>query len=257
MLESGGSNGAAVEPIARRAVALAPRSAEAHRILAFMLFLQLKFRETWSELETVNALPGALRGDFDDAARYIWMLADLRRPEALERAGELVMRDPLNPRVYDEMGYVLATLRRYAEADQQFLQAMALAPRLSSPRLSHGMMLVQMARLDEAESVLAKLPPEYYGGRVLRAIIAARRGNLRGSNALMGQLRAQYGDGMHFQYAEIYAQRGLKEQAIDELQKAWIIKDSGLTTLKNDFFLDPLRSDPRFQALVKKLDFPS
>jgi hypothetical protein len=50
---------------------------------------------------------------------------------------------------------------------------------------------------------------------------------------------------------------GDKARALDELERAWDIRDSGLLWLKVDPTLDPLRNEPRFKALFNRLDFPS
>ena len=46
------------------------------------------------------------------------------------------------------------------------------------------------------------------------------------------------------------------DQAIAWLQQAVEERDSWLTVLNTWFLYDPLRSDPRFQALLKKMNFP-
>jgi hypothetical protein len=47
------------------------------------------------------------------------------------------------------------------------------------------------------------------------------------------------------------------DRAFAALDRAWEIRDSGLLRLKGDPYMDPLRGDPRFAALMKKLDYPA
>jgi adenylate cyclase len=56
--------------------------------------------------------------------------------------------------------------------------------------------------------------------------------------------------------AGLYARLGDNEQAIAWLEKAYQEHDSGLVYLKMDPRYDPLRSDPRFQDLLRRLHFP-
>jgi tetratricopeptide (TPR) repeat protein len=54
-------------------------------------------------------------------------------------------------------------------------------------------------------------------------------------------------------FAVAYIGIGDKEKAIAWLQKAYQWHSSSLTALKVDPTYDPLRSDPRFQALVRRI----
>jgi len=60
-----------------------------------------------------------------------------------------------------------------------------------------------------------------------------------------------------FQFGKIYAQLGDKDRAFAALDRAWEIRDSDLGGLKTDPFLDPLRPDPRYAALVNRIGFPA
>jgi hypothetical protein len=68
--------------------------------------------------------------------------------------------------------------------------------------------------------------------------------------------RAEFGDRPAYQYAEIYSQRGNTAKALEWLQTAVRVRDPGLGWLKMDPLLDPLRNEPRFQAIETALKFP-
>ncbi|HYN14885.1 MAG TPA: hypothetical protein VES66_03740, partial [Terriglobales bacterium] len=59
-----------------------------------------------------------------------------------------------------------------------------------------------------------------------------------------------------YDIATLYADQGDRDQAFKWLNTAYQERDAGLLGLKTDFLLDPLRSDPRFVELVRKVGLP-
>ena len=57
--------------------------------------------------------------------------------------------------------------------------------------------------------------------------------------------------------AEIYIGLGEKEQALDWLEKAYEERDDWVVWFKCDPIPDGLRSEPRFQELMRRIGFPS
>jgi len=53
----------------------------------------------------------------------------------------------------------------------------------------------------------------------------------------------------------VLAQWGEVDAAVEALQRALQVGDSGLIYSRNDPFLDPLRDDPRFAQLLKAIGF--
>ena len=60
-----------------------------------------------------------------------------------------------------------------------------------------------------------------------------------------------------YEIASMYADLGDKDQAFQWLNTAYQEREEGMLGLKTDFLLDPLRSDPRFAALVRRIDSAS
>jgi hypothetical protein len=74
--------------------------------------------------------------------------------------------------------------------------------------------------------------------------------------ALVAKIMQEGGDAAAYQFAEIYAQRGDRKAALDWLEKAMRLRDPGLVSTKVDPLMDPLRKEPRFQAVMRELQFP-
>jgi tetratricopeptide (TPR) repeat protein len=60
-----------------------------------------------------------------------------------------------------------------------------------------------------------------------------------------------------YEIALVYAGLGEKDEAFSWLEKSYTAHDKGLTYLKIDPCLDPLRSDPRFHDLLRRVGLPS
>ena len=71
------------------------------------------------------------------------------------------------------------------------------------------------------------------------------------------KLKATQGDAAAYQYATIYAQWGNRAMALEWLETALRLRDPGLEFLKTDPLMDPLRQEPRFQAIERELKFPT
>jgi tetratricopeptide (TPR) repeat protein len=81
------------------------------------------------------------------------------------------------------------------------------------------------------------------------------KGALRNSiETLQAQRKTGYSSA--YTIAEAYAELGEKEQSLQWLNTAFQERDEGLEGLNTDFLLDPLRSDPRFAELVRKVRLP-
>ncbi|HBB87997.1 MAG TPA: hypothetical protein DC047_10315 [Blastocatellia bacterium] len=61
---------------------------------------------------------------------------------------------------------------------------------------------------------------------------------------------------INYWVAAVYAALGEKDAAFAELEKAYQSRDWFLPRLKTDSFMDPLRDDPRFKDLVRRLGLP-
>jgi serine/threonine-protein kinase len=245
------------EKSAREAIRVAPGSARAHGVLADILWTQLQLRAGFAEFRRMQKLPGSASSSFNGFDSCVMALSQCRRfDEAMTRAEGLIATDPLNPNSYMTKAMTLAQAVRYSEAEQVLRQAIALGPELTWPRAYHGFVLMQLGRLDQAERVFAAL-----GGSgpwlAWAAVLAERQGKHPEADRLIAVMEKSMGDGAYYQYAEVYAQQGRHDQALAALERSWTIRDPGLTYLQIDPMFDPLRPDPRFQALVKRLDFPT
>jgi serine/threonine-protein kinase len=245
---------AQADAAAQRAVALAPKLGAAHAALASVALSRIDFprllRETKESLALSPQDPDVIALGSRNLA---WLGSG---EEAVRLADEGIAIDPLNGRFYRYKCEALNYLRRYPEAIEAGRKALALAPELRSVHGFIGDALLLSGSAARARAEYQAIGPDspFYGLRL--ALFAARTGDRPGAERRIVQMRQQFGATVSYQFGEIYAQLSNSSQAFAELDNAVRAKDSGLSLLKVDPFLDPIRNDPRYGALLRRLNFP-
>jgi tetratricopeptide (TPR) repeat protein len=241
--------------VARQSISLAPSLPAGHMVLADIFVQQLDIGSAAVEFRKGHSLAG---GDVDDLITYghfLWVLGD--QNEAIDVARQAQASDPLNPRAFSLEGAVLLHAARYSDGIAAYRKALALAPGRLGDRALLAMGLLESGKEDQARAELQKLPPDYIFRLFAEAVMFAHDGKRAESDAAMHRFQQLNGDAANYQYADIHAQRGEKDEAFAALDRAWTFRDPGLALLRSDRFLDPLRGDPRFAALLQKMNFPA
>ena len=240
---------------ARRAASLMPGSGLPAAALSGISSIRLDFASALSGLEQAVA---SNPNDGPLLESVIYQLAALTDgPRPLQLADRAITLNPLSPDAYFLRGFCLYGLRRFGDAIQAFGKALALAPQRTRPRYWIAFCQTLLNRLGEAQAALAGVPAEDLFRQTAEALIAARSGDRAGAYAQIAKIRRTGSDQLAFQYAQIYAQIGDLDHAIASLNKAIEVGDPGLQLLKRDPFLDPVRRDPRYASLLKRLKFPN
>jgi tetratricopeptide (TPR) repeat protein len=172
---------------------------------------------------------------------------------ALRRA---VVLDPLARQSHYQLGLALYAARRYQEAVAAFAEVISLAPDLKATYASRGFAYYGLGDLERARAS-CETKRDYWGSQWCLAVIYDKLGRHADAEAELAKLKAFGGDAAAYQYATIYAQWGNRGQALEWLETAWRLRDPGLENLKTDPFMDPLRQEPRFQAIERELKFPT
>jgi tetratricopeptide (TPR) repeat protein len=177
--------------------------------------------------------------------------------KALLLADRLASLNPLTPTSYSVRSAILIDLRRYAEAIEAARKSLQLAPSREWPHQLIANALILMNRPNEARAELKFVPEDDLYRLASEGIIAARAGDANAVERIVSQIRKGSGDAAMFQYAQVYGQAQQLDRAFDALDKGLAVKDPGVTGVRTDPFLDPIRHDPRYPALVRKVNFPA
>jgi TolB-like protein/Flp pilus assembly protein TadD len=239
---------------ARQAIALAPELAEAHLALAGAFENgTLDFARASEEYERALALaPGnarVLRGSGGFAASMGHFESGIA---ALRRA---LVLDPLNRRSHNSLGYALYFGRRYAESAAALAEGISVDPDYKGVYGWRGLVFYGLGDLESARASCEAKRDEWTNQWCL-AVVYDKLGRHPDAEAEVAKMKAAMGDASAYQYASIYAQWGDRAKALDWLDKAMRLRDPGLEYLKTDPLMDPLRQEPRFQAVMRELRFP-
>jgi serine/threonine-protein kinase len=241
--------------LAQTALKIAPDLAQAHMALAGLYSSNLQMGPAYAEAKRAIELAP---GDAFIVARYANLAGDLGHDsEALAAADKSIALDPLNTLAYNLRLRTLYSARQYADVIRAAQELERKSADSLNDKAAPGDALVLLGRNREAQVYFGKMAPDFWSRLTGEAIIKARSGDRAGAERKLAALQEGYKDAASYQYGQIYAQLGDKDRAFANLEHGFEIKDAGLLGLKTDPMMDPIRSDPRFAALIRKMNFPA
>jgi len=163
--------------------------------------------------------------------------------------------DPLNPLGYTILALALQYGGRYRESLEAVDRALELNPTDVGSRNHRGFTELMSGQFDAAQKDCAGADRTWIG-RLCLTLLYHKRGEQSQAQAELADMQKKLGDGAAYQYVEIYAQWGDTPKALHWLDTALRVRDPGITELKIDRLLDPLRKEPHFQEIEHKLNFP-
>jgi TolB-like protein/Tfp pilus assembly protein PilF len=239
---------------ARKALELDPQLAEAHVSMG-----RIKFGHDWDWAGAEKDFGRALEIDPNNLDAHFFhgmlFMALGRFPESiahLERAEEL---DPLSSTVQSGFGRVLYRARRFDEALSHLNRALELEPGNGGLHERLGDVYDQMGRYADA---LAAYEKGGGGSPVHRARVAriyARMGRRGEARQILEDLKAKAGGRLPgVAAAGAYAALGDKDEAFKLLFAMAEQGGDALNYVKVEPPLDGLHSDPRWQALLRRMN---
>ena len=206
----------------RRAIELNPRYASAHQWFAFLLAARGQLDAALLEAHTALELDPA-SVSIRRAVGWVYYYAR-RYDRAREHLSRAIEMNPMAVESYRMLGSAMALQGEVADAERVLREALALEGAAAYSQATLGWLLARSGRRDEAEATLRKLEAARergYVSAVAFAILHIGLGNL--SSAL-----------------------DWAERAYDE-RRGW------LAYVNVNPIFDPLRNEPRFAALVRKM----
>ena len=246
---------------AERALALDPTVAEAHLALGQIRSL---FNWDWAAAERafkqgITLNPSNTVGRIQYAN---FLTAMGRFDESTKIGRQTLVLDPLSPMAYNELAFTLWFAARDDEAMELIREALEIDPEfpqshwmLSEIYLKRGDFDKALAHVAQIARDVQTLPPAYLGfvGQIYG--LTGRHTEARTVLSQLMKRRAKE----HVPasaLALILIGLGEHDEALRWLEVAYEERDIFLVWLKEMWIYDPLRSDPRFQDILSRMDFP-
>jgi tetratricopeptide (TPR) repeat protein len=243
---------------AEKAIQLDDTSAEAHTSLAvYKIWYEFDWAGSESEFRRVFALNPNYAFAHDQFGLGLAFQGRLDESVAEgKRAAEL---DPLDPQIPIDNLMAFAWQRKYQAAMEEAKRASVLDPTFFFAPWGYGWIDIQAGNVSDAI-------PEFQKAKALESppFVTAWLGYAYGASgdrmhamAAIEELKKRSLNGYvpPFNLAIVYLGLSDRARALEYLERAYAADSQWMIYLKGDRIFDPLRSEPRFVALMKKLRF--
>ncbi len=229
---------------------------------AWTAFAAVRYYLSFDFTASMLALEKAIALNPSDArarTHYSWQLGEAGQTrEALEWAEQAILLDPLSPNVRTTAGQAYYLNRQFEEARVEFQKLLDMDPDSPTWRFYLGWVLEQQGKYDEAIALhsqavdLSERAPLYLAGLGYAYGLSGRTSEAAEILAeLMADEAAAAAAPIHV--AVLHVSLGNNDEAIDWLEKAFDARNSHMLYIKQDAKFDPLRNDPGFKELVRRM----
>jgi serine/threonine protein kinase len=230
---------------------------EAHTSLAH---IRMWYEWDWSGAERDFKKAIELNSNYPTAHQWysLHLSFQERHQEALTEIKRAYELDPFSLSINLNMGVVYLNARQYDEAIEQFYKTLEMNPDLFQAHLFLADAYEQKGMYEEAATAFEKVIT-LSGGSVEMAAglrngykASGERGYFQEKLKLLEGRWRREKEGA-YQIAEVHASLGEQDRALEWLEKAYEMHDMSLVNLRVTSKFDVLRSNPRFQDLLRRV----
>jgi TolB-like protein len=237
---------------AEKAVTLAPGLAAGYSARGFVRAVyRFDFAGGQADLDKAVALNPGDAWVLHRSAVLLGVLGKL--PAAIAREEQALALDPLSAEICMRLAFFLvAADQQMARARSLYEKALAIAPNSTLARFHLGELELLEHQPERALSTFRQTRLEVFSltGQA-KAEYSLGHGDV--SQRILQQLIAKKASSS---IASVYAWRGETDKALQWAERAYRERDVGITWLEIDFNFRGLRGDPRYKALVRKMNLP-
>jgi serine/threonine protein kinase/tetratricopeptide (TPR) repeat protein len=248
---------AQAKAMALKALEMDDTLAEAHTSLAYARWLgDLDWTGAERGFKRALELKSSYVMAHEWYAEYLAALG--RHEEALAEIKRAQQLDPLSVPVNRAVGWVVYFSRNYDRAIEELRKALGMDPDFLGARLVLWWALIAKGAHQEAIADLRK-EVDRPGLRTMKKLVLAyafaAAGNREEAGGILWELESKLAadNRLAILAAILFTAMDSKDQAFEQLERAYQIREPGLLFLRVAPWADPLRSDRRYNALLEKL----
>jgi tetratricopeptide (TPR) repeat protein len=172
-------------------------------------------------------------------------------PRTIAINEELVRRDPVNGGAWSSLGFAYMVFGRYADAIAALQKALELEPDAVFTHENLGEALLLSGDLDGALAEMQLEPHDTMRSLGL-AFVYAALGRREEAQRLLEEVGREHPD-FASPVAAGYARLGMADEAFKWLERALKERDGGILELRAGPMFQPLREDPRYVPLLRRI----
>ena len=176
---------------------------------------------------------------------------------AIAELKSAVELDPLAPLRRWNLGRILLAAGHLPPAVEEFRRALEIEPAFALPHLGLGRAFMAQGLNEEAVAEIETARHLGGGGQIAAdlAYVYAVAGKRPQAEAIVRALAEQH-DPPAYRLGAVHLALGDSSQALRWLEQAHSMRDDELVYLKVDELFEPLRADPAFQDLIRRVGIP-
>ncbi len=238
---------------AEQALKLDPNLPDAHDAMGNVYELEWNWKAMEVEVDRVFALdPGSATALWDVSG---FRLTEGRFEEAVNLAQKAVALDPLVADNYASLAMAYLASGRFIEAEAAYRQALDLAPTGSQLHFLLGWALLARREPAAALAEMEQESDERYRDVGLALALDAL-GRKSDADRALAAAEAKYAKVVEYPIAVVYTNRNDLDKAFAWLDRAYQVHDGWVPWLPWDPLMKNLRDDPRYKALLQKMNLP-
>jgi serine/threonine-protein kinase len=225
-------------------------------------FIQSAYDYDWAKAKITLLRAIALNPNYPTAHLFYGNLLQYTGENTEQGINEIrkaLILDPLSWNLNYVLGRNFYYAHKYDSALEQLKNTLTLSPGIKLAKANLALVLLALKQYTQAFEVIKQIERSgvskifYYQGAVLSYAYAVSGDTARARTELTKSLQ-EFPNQSPYQLARVYILLNEPDEAITSLEKAYALREVWMYGVNADPTIDPIRNEPRFRALLKRMN---